>query len=87
MGRSFSKEGGASCFIRLFGEENVEDAEIVGRAHGRWVVESSSGRRYFLHDHEVTGPCHPEVGVRGKIGYVQGAVTARLTFVTVDGSD
>lgn len=64
----------------------MEDAEIVGRAHGRWVVEASSGRRYFLHDHDVTGSGPPEIGMRGKIGYILGAVTARLTFVTASSS-
>lgn len=62
----------------------MEDAEIVGRTHERWIVQAQGGRRYFLFDDQIVGPVRPEIGLRGEIGYVQGMVTARLTFVPRD---
>lgn len=57
----------------------MEDAEVVDRTEGYWVVVTHD-RRYFLVDGQFTSREQPHVGQKGRLGYVQRSASVVLTF-------
>jgi hypothetical protein len=64
----------------------MEDAEIVEHENGWWVVHEVQGqRRYFLTDKQILSTtARPQIGMRGKIGYVQGLASLVQVFIPID---
>lgn len=62
----------------------MEEAEIVGKQGEYWVVDTASGRRYFLHDQQFVGRRRPAAGQKGRIGYVQGMASLVQAFIGDD---
>lgn len=48
----------------------MDDAEVVGKRDGYWVVLSRD-RRYFLRSVQFSCAEEPHVGQKGLLGYVQ----------------
>lgn len=61
----------------------MDEAEVVDHKDGYWVVEAHD-RRYYLRDEQFAGHQSPRVGLRGRIGYVQGLTSKTLTFTDRD---
>lgn len=57
----------------------MEEAEVIGRQDGYWVVLSCN-RRYYLLDGQFSCRIGPHVGLKGRLGYVQEVVSKVLTF-------
>jgi hypothetical protein len=57
----------------------MDEAEVVDRSGGYWVVEAA-GRRYYLSEEQFSSRQEPHVGQKGVLGYVQGAASKVLTF-------
>lgn len=57
----------------------MDDAEVVGRKDGYWVVISHD-RRYFLHTTQFACAQEPHVGQKGRLGYVQQPASRVLIF-------
>lgn len=63
----------------MVGGGGMDEAEVIDHSNGYWVVVAHD-RRYYLREEQFTGRETPRVGLRGRIGYVQGLTTKTLTF-------
>ncbi|HLO77548.1 MAG TPA: hypothetical protein VK196_13915 [Magnetospirillum sp.] len=61
----------------------MDDAEVVGRMEGYWVVVSRN-RRYYLTDDQFLSAEGPRVGLKGRLGYVQRPTSKILMFTDHD---
>ncbi|MGE5515715.1 MAG: hypothetical protein ACM31D_07805 [Bacteroidota bacterium] len=57
----------------------MDDAEVVDRLEGYWVVRSRD-RRYFLQDEQFSCREGPYIGQKGWLGYVQRPSSVVLRF-------
>lgn len=62
----------------------MEEAEIVEKTEGWWVILAKGGLRYFVTDRQIAGGRRPFIGQKGRIGYVQGPVSMMQTFIAED---
>lgn len=59
----------------------MDDAKIVDKADGWWVILTMEGQRYYLRDDQMAGRRKPFIGQKGRIGYMQSTVSMVQTFI------
>ncbi len=48
-----------------------------------WIVETGDGLRYHLRPNQFRG-CVPWIGLKGSVGYIQGAVALVQVFIAAE---